>query len=491
MQIHPMASASETDTVGGALPARKVAWIWLRHLTSLYFPAASLLFIWTGPHPWYVAPLFLGTSVLAFVFDDASRGEPRQPEAALPAWPFDALVYVLAGLQLLIVFELVRTFAHQSFFSVDTVMIFIVVGGSSGFSIITAHELIHRSRRWEQQLGRLLLCTVLYEHFYTEHLRGHHVRVGTPEDPATARFGEDYESFFRRTVPAQFRSAWRLELRRLGDEGTSLLDPRMLRNRILHGMALGWGMACAAWLAFGFTAFAAFVLQALMAVRLLEAVNYMEHWGLVRQKRRVRPTDSWDTHSWFTYYGLTGLSRHADHHAEPSRPFQQLRIWDEAPILPSGYVGSVDMVIERNAEFQRLATEELRRRKLGPFVTVGGAVGERAEVDERAVAADGGAGAGERGGVRRRWDALPAPARLVTFMLGFTALVSLGGWLEAGRGSGFAALFALNAWILTAFALALRVRRVSEERLGSFALSWVVGFGLLFSLGKLTQALLG
>ncbi|MBW2274381.1 MAG: fatty acid desaturase [Deltaproteobacteria bacterium] len=113
-----------------------------------------------------------------------------------------ALVYLLAGLQLLIVFELARTFAHQSFFSVDTVMIFIVVGSRSGFFIITAHELIHRSRPWEQRLGRLLLCTVLYEHFYTEHLRGHHVRVATPDDPATAHFGEEYESFFRRTLPA-------------------------------------------------------------------------------------------------------------------------------------------------------------------------------------------------------------------------------------------------------------------------------------------------
>jgi hypothetical protein len=317
------------------------------------------------------------------------------------------------------------------------------------------------------------------------------VRVGTPDDPATARFGEDYESFFRRTVPAQLRSAWRLEARRLGDEGMSILDARMLRNRILHGMALGWGMAIAAWLAFGFTAFAAFLLQALMAVRLLEAVNYMEHWGLVRQKRRVRPVDSWDTHAWFTYYGLTGLSRHADHHAEPKRPFQQLRIWDEPPILPSGYVGSVTMVMERNAEFQRLASQELRTRKLGPFTEgeregarLGPAEGEQSRVDQAA-------GAPRPGPLRRRWIALPVPARFLVFMLGFTAAVSLGGWLEAGRGPGFAGLFALNVWILAAFAVAIRVRRVAEQYLGSFALSWVVGLGLLYSLGKLTQTLLG
>ncbi|MGI9592604.1 MAG: fatty acid desaturase, partial [Myxococcota bacterium] len=367
-------SASTADLAAEAPSVQETGWVFLRHLTSLFFPALSLAFVWTGPHAWYTAILFMAPMVVSFTLDTRPHYEQRQPAATLPAWPFDALVYLLAALQLLVVFELCRMFQHQAIFSVDSVMVLLLVGGSSGFSIITAHELIHRRSRGEQALGRLLLCTVLYEHFYTEHLRGHHVKVGLPEDPATARFGESYEGFFRRTVPAQFRSAWRLEAQRLGDAEMSLLDPRMLRNRILHGLALGWAMAFAAWAAFGFSAFVAFLLQAFMAVRLLEAVNYFEHWGLRRTRARVRPVDSWDTHSWFTYYGLTGLSRHADHHAWPSRPFQQLRVWDEAPLLPAGYVGSVDMAMARNAEFRHRATLELASRGLGPF-------DEAAEVD--------------------------------------------------------------------------------------------------------------
>jgi alkane 1-monooxygenase len=274
--------------------------IFARHLVSLLLPGLSLAFLWTGPHAWYVAPLFMAPMVALFAFDTGPWQERRQPLEGTPSWPFDTLAYLLAALQLVIVFELCRMYQHQAIFSVDTVMTFLVVGGSSGFSIITAHELIHRKSLWPQQLGRLLLCTVLYEHFYTEHLRGHHVRVGRPEDPATASFGETYEGFFRRTAPAQFRSAWRLEARRLGDENMRLLDPRMLRNRILHGIAVEWGMAAAVWAAFGVAAFVAFLLQAFMAIRLLEAVNYFEHWGLRRRKARVRPQDSWDTHSWFT-----------------------------------------------------------------------------------------------------------------------------------------------------------------------------------------------
>jgi alkane 1-monooxygenase len=81
----------------------------------------------------------------------------------------------------------------------------------------------------------------------------------------------------------------------------------------------------------------------------------------------VRPTDSWDTHSWFTYYALIGLSRHADHHAYAARPYQQLRVWEEPPILPAGYVGTIGMVIFMNREFREYCTEELGKRGLGPF----------------------------------------------------------------------------------------------------------------------------
>ena len=119
---------------------------------------------------------------------------------------------VLVVVQLANVVLLARTASHIHFFSFDTVAAMIAVGSSSGYSgIVVAHELIHRpGRRW-QSLGRLVLATVFYEHFFTEHLRGHHVRVGTDTDPATARFGESFNRFYARTVPAQFKSAWRLE----------------------------------------------------------------------------------------------------------------------------------------------------------------------------------------------------------------------------------------------------------------------------------------
>ena len=339
-----------------------------RHLLALLFPLYAMTFLLTGPHPWWGAPLFFPPIVLSAFIDHKSGQETRQPSMQMPGWPFDALLVVLVAIQLANVVLLARLMSVQSLWSTDALFAMVVVGSSSAYSaIVTAHELIHRPKKAWQQLGRLLLCTVMYEHFYTEHVRGHHVRVGTEQDPATARFGESFTRFYVRTVPAQFKSAWRLETARLGDVDMKWYDLRLLRSRVVHGLIAEWSLAIAIGLWAGPGAFVVFLLQAWWATRALEVVNYFEHWGLTRHSPRVLPEHSWDTHSRFTYYALTGLSRHADHHAFASRPYQQLRVWEQSPKLPSGYLGMFPLVLSNNAKFQRLMTAELQRRKLGPF----------------------------------------------------------------------------------------------------------------------------
>jgi alkane 1-monooxygenase len=363
-----MAATHAPVDAGAAVPPLETARIWALHLLCFVLPLATLGFWWTAPHPWWASLAWLGVVVASVVIDDRAAAERRQPARALPGWPFDGVLYLLVALQVVNVALGVYAVASHGFWRMDTLVGWQLLGITSGYSgIVVAHELIHRSSRLHPQLGRGLLCLVLYEHFYTEHLRGHHARVGTAEDPATARFGESYHQFWRRTVPAQFKSAWRLEARRLGDEHMRLSDPRTLQNRVLHGLVVEWGLALAILATLGAGAFALLVGQALIAVRLLEAVNYFEHWGLLRAGRRVTPVDSWDSDSWFTLYTLVGLSRHADHHAYAQRPYPQLRHWEESPKLPSGYFGMVTLVFLNNRKFQHLMTEELQRRKLGPF----------------------------------------------------------------------------------------------------------------------------
>lgn len=102
---------------------------------------------------------------------------------------------------------------------------------------------------------------MLYEHFYTEHPRGHHRRVGTEEEPAAARFGETFHQFWLRTVPGQFRSAWRLETKRLGDEDMTPWAPRILRSRVLHGLVAKWSVAGSLLVVLGPAAFGIYLLQ--------------------------------------------------------------------------------------------------------------------------------------------------------------------------------------------------------------------------------------
>ena len=344
--------------------------VWALHLLCFVLPVASLAFLLTAPHPWWATLPWLLVLIGSIVIDMRSPSERRQPLATMPGWPFDGVLYLLFALQIGNVALLVRMVALHGLFTADTLVGWLLVGINSGYSgFVVAHELIHRASPFLQRLGRLMLASTLYEHFYTEHVRGHHSRVGTEDDPATARFGERSDAFFFRTVPAQFRSAWRLEAKRLGDAAMPWWDRRLVASRVVHGLVLEWGVALAVLIALGPGAFAILLLQALLAIRLLEAVNYFEHWGLARTARRVRTVDSWDTDSWFTLYTLVGLSRHADHHAYASRPFQQLRYFDESPKLPYGYFGTTLLTLFAKNRIRRLLTTELERRQLGPFAS--------------------------------------------------------------------------------------------------------------------------
>lgn len=364
--------ASPATAQATAVPERagalETARIFALHCLCFVLPLSTLAFLGTAPHPWYLSLPWFGVILASVIADKRSRPERRQPAEKLAAWPFDAMLYALVGLQLVILPLMLRMAWANGFFRADTLIAWLLVGINSGYStIVVAHELIHRPSRRLQRLGRALLCTVLYEHFYTEHVRGHHARVGTPEDPATARFGESFHHFFARTVPAQLRSAWRLEAKRLGDENMTWSDRRLLRSRVVQGLAVEWSIALAILALLGTGPFVLYLGQALIAIRLLEAVNYFEHWGLVRSAKKVSPMDSWDTESRFTLYTLVGLSRHADHHAYATRPFQQLRHWNESPKLPYGYFGMVEMVLFANHRFREAMTAELQRTHLGPF----------------------------------------------------------------------------------------------------------------------------
>jgi alkane 1-monooxygenase len=144
-------------------------------------------------------------------------------------------------------------------------------------------------------------------------------------------------------------------------------DSRMLRHRVLQGVVAEVLVVLAYLAAFGPLAAVFFLVQARAAVVLLETVNYIEHWGITRATRAVTPVDSWDTDNAFTLRTLIGLSRHADHHAQASRPYQALRYFEQSPKMPLGYYGTILLALFRNDEYQARAKAELMRKGLGPY----------------------------------------------------------------------------------------------------------------------------
>jgi alkane 1-monooxygenase len=218
------------------------------------------------------------------------------------------------------------------------------MGMVSGIAINTAHELGHKRASAERWLSKVALAQSAYGHFFIEHNRGHHVRVATPEDPASARLGESFWAFLLRTVSGSVRSAWGIERERLGRGGHSVWSRR---NDVLQAWAMTVVLFAALTAIFGLVVLPYLLVQASIGFSLLEVVNYLEHYGLLRQKRedgryeRCLPEHSWNSNNVASNVLLYHLQRHSDHHANPTRRYQALRHVDEAPQLPTGYAGMI------------------------------------------------------------------------------------------------------------------------------------------------------
>ncbi len=200
------------------------------------------------------------------------------------------------------------------------------------------HELVHRTRQplhlvW----GRWLLGLTFDASFAIEHVYGHHAKVATFEDPASARRGERVYGFILRSTVGQVRSAWAIERERLRRKGHGVWTSR---NRFLRGWLFSAAWAGLAFILGGWRAVAFFVACGLWGKAILEIINYVEHYGLVRQPgTRVEPRHSWNSNAWMSSTVLYHLARHSDHHAEGGKPFWRLRPLPEAPMLPAGYMG--------------------------------------------------------------------------------------------------------------------------------------------------------
>ncbi len=320
-------------------------YLWLLGALTITLPIlAAQLALSTGLHVfWWFGPLFaFGVIPILDTLIGDDRDNP--PEAVVPHLEreryYRLIVYLATLVEYVAFFACVWIVGTHALAWYDYVGFALSLGAATGISINTAHELGHKTDRFERWLAKITLAPVAYGHFYVEHNRGHHVRVATAEDPASARYGESFWAFLPRTVTGSIRSAWRLEKARLERLGHS---PWTWRNEVLHAWAMTvvvWGIAIAM---AGKVVIPFLVIQAVYGASLLEVVNYVEHYGLGRRKlpngryERCTPQHSWNSNHVVTNLFLYQLQRHADHHANPTRSYQALRHFDDSPQLPAGY----------------------------------------------------------------------------------------------------------------------------------------------------------
>ncbi|WP_237068237.1 alkane 1-monooxygenase [Microbulbifer guangxiensis] len=316
----------------------------LRYLLAYSLPALVLLGFWLQGWWLFVPLLYLyGLLPLLELALPASRANlsPAQEEAILQTPLYDWLLYMAVPVQfgVLFCFLLIVPTVHGAEL-LGAVLSMGLMCGSFGINI--GHELGHRSSPAERLLAKLLLLTSLNMHFFIEHNRGHHRRVATGEDPASARLGEPLYLFWWRSIRDGYRSAWHLEAERLEKRAQNRVS---LHNEMLVFQLVQAGFVIGIALAFGLKAALCFIAAAVLGILLLETINYIEHYGLRRRRQeggryeRVMPAHSWNSNHLIGRMTLFELSRHSDHHFRASRKYPILRHHNDSPQMPTGYPG--------------------------------------------------------------------------------------------------------------------------------------------------------
>jgi alkane 1-monooxygenase len=311
----------------------------LRFLLAVLVPSLTLNAVVRQPQM-----AALGTAVIWLtiaVLEATSPALAHSPPPSMPGSPLPWIVRLYVPLQLaLLAAGLVAAWraSWPTVFGLGFAVGFV----TGGYGITFAHELGHGRRRADRALAWILMGSVAYPQFMVEHYRGHHVRAATWDDPASARLGESLWRFLPRTLAGNFAGAWRLEGARIARHRhswwTSPLVGWTAAAVAFAGVLAGAGL----WKPLVFWSF-----QAGFAVWLLEAVNYIEHYGL---QRRVdadgRPEPFGADHAWNADHFisnslLVNLQRHSDHHMHAWKPFPELEAMPQAPQLPTGYAGAI------------------------------------------------------------------------------------------------------------------------------------------------------
>ena len=320
----------------------------LKYLFAYTVPASVYISfistgIWTYSAVFYV---FLVIPLLDFILGETKNNLSSQDASYLNnKWIFDLMLYLNVPIVFGLLYFVFSLFESNEFNTVETFGLAISTGillATNGINV--AHELGHRSSYFNRFMSKLLYMPCLYMHFYIEHNFGHHLNVATPNDGATARYNQSVYSFWFTSVTRQYLSAWKRQKKLLKTNNSSFFSLKndMLWYHIIQPLYL----FCIFYI-FSFKVMTFALIVGIIAFLFLECINYIEHYGLRRQKlasgryERVQPHHSWNSNFNIGRITLYELTRHSDHHYKSSKKYQILNSHKECPTLPIGYPASI------------------------------------------------------------------------------------------------------------------------------------------------------
>ncbi|NRA66460.1 MAG: alkane 1-monooxygenase [Pseudobacteriovorax sp.] len=322
----------------------------LPYYLCLMMPLAFFIGLYSGGVWTALAPI-LGFVLIPladfFVGRDRDNLSPEQEDQVRNKFSYRLITLLWVPIQLAVVLVGAFVVSTASYSGLEMFGLIVSAGVvTGGIGITIAHELCHRQTKLEQWASQLVLLGANYMHFHIEHVVGHHQKVSTPEDPASARFGQSLYSFLPQTIIGSWQSVWAFEKKRV-----RVKKLPVWKNRLYWYLFIQTAFSLSLGLLFTWQAFWFHLAQSFVGLVFLEIVNYIEHYGLERKKlpngryEKVTPKHSWNANHTVSNLLLFKLQRHSDHHANPLRRYQILRDYPEAPQLPFGYPTMVLMAL--------------------------------------------------------------------------------------------------------------------------------------------------
>ena len=320
----------------------------LKYLAAFSIPFTACIGLYLQGVFTFLVPVyaFVLLPILEVLFPlDVRNLDKDEASSKLKNKLFDWLLYlnlpIVFGL-VIYTLNLVTSMPLETYEFVGLVISIGIVLGINGINV--AHELGHRQTTNERFLGKALLLPSFYMHFYIEHNFGHHLHAATPEDPATARYNQSVYSFWFTSTIRQYFKSWKIQNALLKNNKNSFFS---VKNDMFWYAMFQISYLIFVYSFFGFRGILFAVLSGIIGFILLETVNYIEHYGLLRLKtssgryERVQKVHSWNSNHVIGRIVLYELTRHSDHHFKSSKKYQVLECHKESPQMPYGYPTSM------------------------------------------------------------------------------------------------------------------------------------------------------